>query len=197
VEKLIEGQVAMAALRRASATTEKPLLTVAEFENMPESYGRYELIDGRVIEKPVPTFDHSTITRLILRVYDQFDRTETIGVMRAEVGVLIREGYVPVPDISFWFKERAPGRKQRPAPYPDFAIEIQSPEQSIPSLRKKIKEYFGAGTRLAWLIIPDREQIEIYRAGESATQLAGIEDVLDASDVIPGFSVAVRDLFEE
>jgi Uma2 family endonuclease len=43
------------------AVLSEKLYTVAEFKKMPELHGRYELIEGRLIEKPIPKYGHSDI----------------------------------------------------------------------------------------------------------------------------------------
>jgi Uma2 family endonuclease len=52
--------------------TEK-LYTAAEFEAMPEFGDGYELIEGRIVKKPIPSDVHSNIVYIILEKFIQFD----------------------------------------------------------------------------------------------------------------------------
>ena len=47
---------------------------------------------------------------------------------------------------------------------PDFVIELRSKTDSLAPLQEKMQEYRTSGLRLGWLINPQDEQVEIYRA---------------------------------
>jgi Uma2 family endonuclease len=185
----------MTAMRRASPVTEKPLLTVAEFEKTPESYGRYELIDGRIVEKPVAKIRHGRIAFRLQNAYVLFDPQLEKGEMLQDINFYLRENYSPAPDVLYWIAERRATEDAATAPYPDFAVEVQSPNQSLPSLRKKVREYLGVGVRLVWLVIPDKKTIEIYRPAEPELEIVGLGATLDFGDIIPGFTVTTDELF--
>lgn len=77
---------------------------------------------------------------------------------------------------------------------PDLAVEIQSPDDRPMSLRKKAAYYIANGTRLVWLVLLEKRQVEVYRPGEKVVGLTE-DDTLDGGDVLPRFSVLVRDIF--
>jgi Uma2 family endonuclease len=69
---------------------------------------------------------------------------------------------------------------------PDFVIELRSESDSLAKLQSKLQEYIDNGTELGWLIDPQQQQVEIYRAGQ------GVEIVVNPSQlsgegVLPGF----------
>jgi Uma2 family endonuclease len=73
-----------------------------------------------------------------------------------------------VPDISVFTWERIPktatGRiANRVDTYPDWLIEILSPEQSANKVIKKIMVCLEAGTQLAWLVDPEDESVLIFK----------------------------------
>jgi Uma2 family endonuclease len=73
-----------------------------------------------------------------------------------------------------------------------------SPTDSIKAAQRKALKYLSFGTRLVWVVYPDDQTVDVYRPaeGESATiQVFGVEDTLDGGDVLPGFSLSVRDIF--
>lgn len=51
------------------------------------------------------------------------------------------------------------------------------------------------GVRLAWLVVPRREQVQAFRPNQKREVLSGDAE-LDASDVLPGFRVKVSDVFD-
>jgi len=62
---------------------------------------------------------------------------------------------------------------------------------------KKDKEYLQSGTRLVWVIYPEEQTVEIFRPVEPRWQTLTLDDTLAAEDVLPGFELAVRDIFPE
>lgn len=181
-----------------SQRIEEQFYTANEFATLPEFNERYELLDGRLAEKPMPRFEHGYISRLVLKAYDRFDPDERIGIMLAEISVRIRDDYVPTPDLSFWSVEHKPARKVAIAPRPDMAIEIQSEGQSLTSLVKKAKEYQKAGVKLVWIIQPSKKIVTVFHQGHASRKPVTIQPdgELDGEDVIPGFKLPLTALFE-
>jgi Uma2 family endonuclease len=77
---------------------------------------------------------------------------------------------------------------------PDLAVEIWSPDNSMPSLRSKAREYLAAGTRCVWLIDPRRRAVELHAPGRPITTLTG-GDTLDGAGILPGFELPLSRLF--
>ncbi|PSR16167.1 hypothetical protein C8255_19235 [filamentous cyanobacterium CCP3] len=81
---------------------------------------------------------------------------------------------------------------------PDFVIELRSQSisngvvkpQSLAELRTKMAEYLASGLRLGWLINPQDQQVEIYRAGQ-AVELVAMPTILSGEAVLPGFELRV------
>lgn len=70
---------------------------------------------------------------------------------------------------------------------PLLCIEVLSPEDRIPNVNTKIKEYLDFGVTVVWLIEPTERRIWIYRANgmEEAT---GESIKLDGTDITVPFS---------
>jgi Uma2 family endonuclease len=102
-----------------------------------------------------------------------------------------------MPDIAFTSRDRAlPVAKSDAVPQmPDLAIEIQSPDDSVLRMREKALYYLTNGGKLVWLVFPCKQQIEVHTADEIRT--LGINDTLNGGDVLPGFALAVKDIFAE
>ena len=60
--------------------------------------------------------------------------------------------------------------------------------------REKIEEFLAVGTRVGILINPEKRIIEIYRLGQDVEILRD-GDILTVPDLLPGWQVAVADLW--
>jgi Uma2 family endonuclease len=82
---------------------------------------------------------------------------------------------------------------------PDLAMEIQSPDDDSQDLHAKAKYYLQNGSRLSWLFFPKPQTVDIctWNAQKQAMDVKTltIDDTLEGGDVLPGFTVAVRDIF--
>jgi Uma2 family endonuclease len=106
------------------------------------------------------------------------------------------------PDISFVPRARMDalgfGPKERrffPGA-PDLAIEILSPNNTRSEIDARLKDFFASGTRLAWIIDPETESVEICRSA-TERKLIGSGGFLEGEDILPGFRYAIADLFKE
>lgn len=100
-------------------------------------------------------------------------------------------GNVVAPDVAY---KRTPTSKEYPDPIPpEFVVEIISPTDKAADIRAKRRIYTQARI-LYWEVYPDAQSIDVYKPG-LPVQTFGINEMLDGSDVLPGFTIAVRDIF--
>ena len=110
---------------------------------------------------------------------------------------LLPDGSRPGPDVSWISDERwnamtRSGGLPTFAPIaPDFICEIVSPSNRGPELARKVQRFIANGTRLAWIINPERRLVTVYRPGQEPETLADPE-TLDGEEVLPGFVFEVR-----
>jgi len=95
------------------------------------------------------------------------------------------------PDVAWVQKERwealTPGDRCRFPPIsPDFVIELRSATDALEPLQAKMQEYLENGVQLGWLINPQEQQVEIYRAGQ-AKEVVALPTELSGESVLPGF----------
>lgn len=102
-----------------------------------------------------------------------------------------------IPDVSFVSKARVV--TAHPDDYyfqaPDLAIEIVSPSERTLDTFAKINDYLEAGTQQVWLVIPKSKQI-IVRT-QTDIDVYGIDDILPGGDTLPGFNMALIDVFKD
>jgi Uma2 family endonuclease len=79
---------------------------------------------------------------------------------------------------------------------PELVVEVLSPHDPPGELGRKLQEYLEAGVRLVWVADPEARTVTAHTSLLDARRL-GESDVLTGGDVLPGFEVAVRELFED
>lgn len=185
-------------MRNAGASSEP--LTAEQFAALPdESADRLELVRGRVVREPPPTPGNGSVTmRLGARLHHFVERTG-LGTVMTEAGFVLATDpdTVRAPDLSFVAKERIPapgagGTYWRLAP--DLAVEILSPFNTASEVQEKVLEYLEAGLRMVWVVDPRRRTVTVYRSPREIRIVVAGED-LTGEDVLPGFAVAVDDVF--
>ena len=81
---------------------------------------------------------------------------------------------------------------------PDLAVEIKSPSNSMAELYRKSAIYLENGAQLVWLINPMKRIAEVCRLDDQdqlKIETVGIDGKLDGEDVLPGFELPLRQLF--
>lgn len=77
---------------------------------------------------------------------------------------------------------------------PDFVVELRSDADQLRVLQDKMQEYMDNGTRLGWLIDPQNQTVEIYRA-EQPKQPKQNPQQLSGEDMLPGFLLDLSGIF--
>lgn len=177
--------------------------TVEEFEQFieqPENAGKlFEYIGGEIVEVPSNAYA-SEISGTVLFFIKLFIRENKIaGHVTGEAGGYMVSGERYAPDVAFISAIKQPELARRgynPAP-PDLAVEIAFPltDESRDTLRIKIANYLAAGT-VVWVGVVETKTFEVYVPGQPV-KIVGINGTLDGGDVLPGFTLAVKDIFPD
>jgi Uma2 family endonuclease len=184
----------------SSASRLQTPLTLEEFLRLPEIDEKpyLEFINGKVEAKVSPQTKHSRIQSQLLRSLEDAAEIGLVGLPFPELRCTFA-GRSLVPDIAFLLHEHIeldPNGEYRDEMLrpPDIHIEIVSPGQSVRKNRDRILFSIAHGCSLGWLIDPERKQVEVHRPGRKAETLTG-DGHIDGSPVIPGYRVAVSELF--
>ncbi len=175
------------------------LVTAEDLLDMPGDL-RCELVEGEVVELSPTKAPHGIVSSKIDRLIGSFVEEHRLGVTgTAEVGYVLRRDpdTVRAPDVSFVSRKRIPadGIPDSYWPFaPDLAVEVVSPSDGIEDLISKVGEYLSAGSRLVWVVSPRTQSVTAYLPNGEA-RLLRADDTLDGGEVLPGFSVPVRELF--
>lgn len=136
------------------------LATLQEFFQLPnlEESPAWELLNGQVLQKPMPTLHHSLLQKRLVNAIDQTDSPyEAFPELRCN----LNEQSV-VPAIIVIHPSRLPSNNQAIQGAPDWLIEILSPDQSTTKLITKIQACLAEGTQLGWLLDSTEQVVMVF-----------------------------------
>jgi Uma2 family endonuclease len=183
----------------------KPL-TIEEFWgilSLPENEGRqFELITGAIEEMPPSSYLNSMVAAAFVSYLAAYARENNRGfVSGADGGYALAPDTVFVPDAGFVSRERLVDFSSKIFPgAPDLAVEVISPSETHPMVLNKVRRYLQAGTQIVWAAYAEEQIVNVYRLlsdGELAVQTLGIDDHLEGGAALPGFSVALLNIFPQ
>lgn len=175
-------------------------MTLDEFLELPETEPPSEFVCGRIIPKPMPTWNHGSLAARIAAFFTIYFMKRQEGFVHVELRhAELDEDRAYLPDVSVTRIENAPttsqerrsGAIEQP---PDIAIEITSPDDRPGRLADKLAFYLRVGVPLVWIVEPEERTVAVYRPGEPV-EILGPEDTIDAAPVLTEFSLPLRDLF--
>lgn len=185
----------MSTATRESLYTPEDLLTVTD-RPCPD------LVDGRLVERPIMGQDSSSIAIRISFLLGLYIRDHLPAVVSGADGgfQIFREdpNRVRFPDVAVTRKDRLPGGKAFPGHcrvVPELIVEVISPNDNADDLAEKVAEYHAADVPLIWVVHPGSRRVQVIRADGTAAYL-GESDTLEGGDALPGFRCRVADLFE-
>lgn len=171
-------------------------MTADELLAMPDDGDRHELVRGELVTMSPSGTSHSRISLRMARHLAAFVERHNLGeVYGSNLGYIIARDpdTVREPDTSFIRADRVINTEKYFSGAPDLAVEVISPNDRWSEVEEKVREYLAAGTRMVVVIDP-RRKTAFVRTLTSATDLT-IDDTLSGGDVVPGWSLPLRDLF--
>jgi Uma2 family endonuclease len=175
------------------------LLTAEEVERISLPGRQVELVRGRLVVREPPGTWHGAIAAKLLYYLGDFVYRQGLGLVFAQdTGFKIASDpdSVRAPDVAFVGRERAGLIRARgyAEVAPDLLAEILSPDDAPAEVLGKIADWLAAGTRVVWLVDPQRLEARVYRRDGSLSILRE-NDSLDGEDVLPGFTCPLRQVF--
>lgn len=177
-------------------------LTLEKFLQLPETQPASEFINGKITQKAMPQGEHSRLQYKFCLTVNQVAEPAKIACAFPELRCVFG-GNAIVPDVAVFRWERVSrndlGRvANRFDGYPDWSVEILSPDQRPTKMLENLLYCSQNGTELGWLIDPNDEmilvvfperQIQILRGDESLPILQGIELELTVSQVFQWLTI--------
>jgi Uma2 family endonuclease len=150
-----------------------------------------------VVREPAG-FRHGDVAMSIALAIGHFLRSHAIGrLLAAETGFVLTSDpdTVRAPDLAFVRHERIPDPVPRGYARfaPDLVVEVLSPDDRPGEVLEKVADWLKAGTRVVWVIDPERRTGRVYRE-DGTESLLSETDALDGEDVLPGFSCRIGEV---
>ena len=174
-------------------------MTAEELEQLPDDGQRHELVGGMLTTMAPPGGEHGEIAGLLAIYLGSYALANNLGWILLESGFIVARNPDTVlsPDLAFITHERrAPvGRVKGFVPLaPDLVVEVISPNDLYTEVDEKVAKWLAAGVRMVLVIDPRHRIIKVHRPTSAATLTEA--DQIDGADVVPGWTLPVRMLFE-
>lgn len=106
-------------------------------------------------------------------------------------------GRLKFPDVSFIAAGRMTGGlpKGWASIPPDLVMEVVSPNDEADEVQQKVGQWLAGGVRLVWVVYPEAREVVVHHPDRHSQTLV-LGEELTGEDVLPGFRVAVAELFE-
>jgi len=173
-------------------------VTVAEFEQLPETNQIVELIEGEIIVNPPPLINHQGLAG---NCYRLAHRIMPGGkVFFSPIGVFLDEENIPEPDVVWVAPDsRFVIGKKYIEGGADLIVEIISPSTERQDRVKKFNLYQKYGVREYWIVDPDPSLIEVWSLVDGKFVRLGIYEPGDtfSSPVLGGQNIDVSMIFAE
>ncbi len=175
-----------------------PLGTATEDDLVKAKGPICELIDGVLVEKAMGARESFVGAMLLLEI-GLLAKSKKLGVILGEAGFIrINDDLIRAPDVTFIPWSSFPGKKLPPEAYwsvtPGLIVEVLSPGNTKAEIDRKLREFFGLGCKLAWVIDPETQTAKVHTSPTRAKHL-GADGVLDGGKVLPGFKLSLAELF--
>jgi Uma2 family endonuclease len=173
-------------------------LTVEEFDKIAalaeNADKRLEFIAGEVIEVVTNNYASEIAARILTEIGVYVKGRQLGRVTGADGGYRV-SGERYIPDVAFISKARQPepSHEAYNARAPDLAVEVISPSDTPVNITDKVANYLAAGT-VVWVVYPDKQQAKVYEPGLPVKTVT-IDGALEGGNVLPGFSLPLKEVF--
>jgi Uma2 family endonuclease len=149
------------------ATQNIPSITLDRFLSQPETKPASEYVDGSIYQKPVPQGQHSRLQLEFCNTVNAVTEDKQIALALPELRCTFGNRSI-VPDVAVFRWERLPVNAEGEienvfSTYPDWVIEILSPEQAPMRVIGNILHCLKHGTEMGWLLFPKERSLLIFQ----------------------------------
>lgn len=174
--------------------TEEAYLALSEASNH-----LVELSDGRLVILPMPTLSHQRMLMRFVEHAAAWLREHDAGeILIAAHPIRLWPGKYREPDAMIWLAQHRDRMGERESGPPDLALEIHSPTNELLDTDVKFREYAQAGIPEYWMVNPRTRRVSVFALEGRAYRLLAHFGPGDRarSAILPGFEIAVDDLFQ-
>jgi Uma2 family endonuclease len=184
--------------------TVTPEMTTAKMLALPENGKERELIRGELREREMTRRNRlhaATQSRIVQKLRNWLDQQPDFegDILSGEVGIILAEDPdttvgIDVALFSLEVLQQQTDQTRLVRGVPILAVEILSPNDKHDEIREKIMEYRRTGVKLIWEVDPDFQTIRVHRQAQEPVMF-NRSQTLTGDEALPGFEVAVADLF--
>lgn len=161
---------------------------------------KWEFIHGEVVMHSPALNRHLAASQNLFKLLDAFACVHRLGLVRHEKAMTTfpRNDYEP--DVMFFGPAKAAMIEPDTLrfPIPDLIVEVLSPTTEARDRGVKFQDYAAHGVAEYWIVDPDAETVEPYRLdGDTYPPVERMAEGVLTSDVVPGFEIPVRAIFDE
>jgi len=149
------------------ATQTIPSITLDRFLTQPETKPASEFIDGSICQKPMPQGQHSRLQLKFCNTVNAVTEDKQIALALPELRCTFGNRSI-VPDVAVFQWQRLPVNAEGEIEnvfsiYPDWVIEILSPEQAPMRVISNILHCLKHGSEIGWLLFPKERSLLIFQ----------------------------------
>src|SRR5205823_5747669 len=170
-------------------------MTADELLRLPDDGWRYELVQVELRKMSPSGAEHGAVATHIIVSLGAYVKAHALGrVYSSETGFRIsrQPDTVRAPDAAFVRAERVVDTAGFFNGPPDAAFEVISPGDTYSDIEEKTLDWLRAGVKAVVVVDPRTKSVRIHRA-DGATN---VDDVVEVDDVIPGWQLALTELFQ-
>lgn len=196
-------------------------MTYEDLLAAPNDGHRHELVRGEIVTMPPPKGDHGDIEMALAGAIDRYlheralregwaaaegraSRNRLVGrLVGGEAGIRfsiptdpdqvrgIDVGYLSVEQVA---RLGPSSGEEYIAEVPALVAEVISPSETSDYIEEKVADYLAGGAQEVWLLFPKSRTVRICHP-DGSTRLVRPDGVLEGGTILPGFSVALVNLF--
>ena len=187
---IIEGVIFMVLLSSG--------ISIQEFLQLPETKPSSEYIDGNIYQKPMPQGKHSIVQTELATAINQRGKLQKLTLALTELRCTFG-GRSLVPDIAVFEWSRILADKDGEIAnkfeiYPDWIIEILSPDQFPNRVINKIVFCINHGTKLGWFLDPNDKSVMVFQPNQ-LPEVKYDNDQLPVLDVLTDWQITPAVIF--
>lgn len=174
------------------------IMTVEAFDTLAEqSDERLEFIGGEIVTLPNNAYSSEIAYNIGFLIKLYLYQNKLKGHVTGEGGGYQVQGERYAPDVAYLSADKQPelDKKGYNSVAPELAVEVLSPSDKEKNLRIKLNNYLLAGTTV-WVVDTDAQTVEVYTPNQ-APQIVRADGTLTGGNFLPGFTLAVKEIFTQ
>ena len=171
--------------------------TLEEFIEWEQPYDgfKYEWNDGKIVRFEGMKMRYLYIYHVLTNCFIEKGYVDK-GILISNFEIILSKSQVRRPDIAYFTEEQVYQGRNDIDIIPEFTVEVLSGGDRLIDVENKLIEYFKAGVKVVWHIIPAQEVVYVYTS-RSEVKICFDKDICSAKPVLEDFEISVADIFKD